>query len=121
MVILRCWVILVSFLRGLASHFLRSAAEDKNKREEESISLLEEGFLPALPAAVREREREESMLDLLEAVVFMLLASSTAWEEEEEEKFELADLPCFVKGFGTFFFFFSFLSLLELELLGILV
>ena len=96
-----------------------SAAEDKNKREEESISLLEEGFLPALPAAVREREREESMLDLLEAVVLLLVASSAAIEEEEES--ELADLPCFGKGLGALFFFFSFLSLLELELLGILV
>jgi hypothetical protein len=54
--------------------------EDKNKREEaeESISLLEEGFLPALPVAFREEEREESMLDLLEAVIFTLLASSAA-------------------------------------------
>jgi hypothetical protein len=59
---------------------LGSAAEDKNKREEaeESIFLLEEGFLPALPVAVREEEREDSMLDLLEAVVFTLLASSAA-------------------------------------------
>jgi hypothetical protein len=32
---------------------------NKNKREEaeESISLLEDGFLPALPVAVREEER----------------------------------------------------------------
>jgi hypothetical protein len=44
---------------------LGSAAEDKNKREE-AISLLEGGFLPALLVAVREEEREESMLDLLE-------------------------------------------------------
>ncbi len=60
-------------------------------------------------------------MDLLEAVVFMLVASSAAREEEEEEESELADLPCFDKGFGTFFFFFFFLSLLALELLGILV
>jgi hypothetical protein len=100
---------------------LGSAAEDKNKREEESISLLEGGFLPALPVAVREEEREESMLDLLEAVVLLLVASSAAIEEEEEEESELADLPCFGKGLGALFFFFSFLSLLVLELLGILV
>ena len=60
-----------------------SAAEDKNKREKESISLLEGGFLPALPVAAREEEREESMLDLLEAVVFMLVASSATREEEK--------------------------------------
>jgi hypothetical protein len=101
--------------------FLGSAAKDKNKREEESISLLEEGFLPVLPVAVREAEREESMLDLLEAVVFLLAASSAAREEDEEEESELADLPCFDKGLGALFFFFSFLSLLALELLGILV
>ncbi len=48
----------------------------------------------------------------------MLRASSAA--EEEEEESELADLPCLDKGLGVFFFFFSFLSLLALELLGIL-
>jgi hypothetical protein len=37
---------------------LGSAAEDKSKREEESSSLLEVGFLPALPVAAREGERE---------------------------------------------------------------
>ena len=59
---------------------LGSAAEDKKEREEaeESISLLEEGFLTASPVAVRGREREESLPDLLEAVVFTLLASSAA-------------------------------------------
>ncbi len=98
-----------------------SAAEDKNKREKESISLLEEGFLPALPVAVRGREREESMLDLLEAIALLLVASSAAREEEEEEESELADLPCFDKGLGVFFFFFSFFSLLALELFDILV
>ncbi len=61
------------------------------------------------------------MLDLLESVVFLLAASSAAMEEEEEEKSELADLPCFDKGLEAFFFLFSFLSLLALELLGILV
>ena len=57
-----------------------SAAEDKNEREEaeEFISLLEEGLLPALPVAAKGRDREESMLDLLEAVVLTLLASSAA-------------------------------------------
>jgi hypothetical protein len=57
---------------------LGSAAEDKKEREEaeESISLLEEGFLPALPVAAKGREREMPMLDLLGAVVFTLLASS---------------------------------------------
>ena len=35
---------------------LGSAAEDKSKREEESSSLLEGGFLPARPVAVREGE-----------------------------------------------------------------
>ena len=60
-------------------------------------------------------------MDLLEAVVFMLVASSAAREEEEEEESELADLPCLDKGLGAFLFFFSFLSLLALELLGILV
>ncbi len=98
-----------------------SAAEDKSKREGQSISLLEGGFLPALPAAVREGEREESKLDLLEVVTLLLGASSAAMEEEEEEESELADLPCLDKGLGAFFFFFSFLSLLALELLGILV
>ncbi len=98
-----------------------SAEEDKNKREEESISLLEGGFLPALPVAVKEEEREESKLDPLEVVILLLGASSAAIEEEEEEESELADLPCFDKGLGTFFFFFSCLSLLALELLGILV
>ena len=97
---------------------LGSAAEDKSKREEESCSLLEGGFLPARPVA-REGEREESKLDLLEVAILMLGASSAA--EEEEEESELADLPCLDKGLGAFFFFFSFLSLLALELLGILV
>jgi hypothetical protein len=97
---------------------LGSAAEDKSKREEESSSLLEGGFFPARPVA-REGEREESKLDLLEVAIFMLGASSAA--EEEEEESELADLPCLDKGLGAFFFFFSFLSLLALELLGILV
>ncbi len=69
-----------------------SAAEDKSKREEESISLLEGGFLPALPVAAREEEREESKLDLLEVVTLLLGASSAAIEEEEEEEFELAAL-----------------------------
>jgi hypothetical protein len=87
---------------------LGSAAEDKSKREEESISLLEGGFLPALPVAVREGEREESKLDLLEVVILLLGASSAAVEEEEEEESELADLPCLDKGLGAFFFFFSF-------------
>jgi hypothetical protein len=99
---------------------LGSAAEDKSKREEESCSLLEGGFLPARPVA-REGEREESKLDLLEVAILMLGASSAAVEEEEEEESELADLPCLDKGLGAFFFFFSFLSLLALELLGILV
>ncbi len=98
-----------------------SAAEDKSKREEESISLLEGGFLPALPVAVREGEREESKLDLLEVVILLLGASFAAMEEEEEKESELADLPCLDKGLGAFFFFFSFLSLLAHELLGILV
>ena len=97
---------------------LGSAAEDKSKREEESCSLLEGGFLPARPVA-REGEREESKLDLLEVAILMLGASSAA--EEEEEESELADLPCLDKGLGAFFFFFSFLSLLALELFGILV
>ncbi len=61
------------------------------------------------------------MLDLLEVVVLLLVASSAAIEEEEEEESELADLTCFDKGLGAFFFFSSFLSLLALELLGILV
>jgi hypothetical protein len=100
---------------------LGSAAEDKSKREEEFISLLEGGFVSALPAAVREEEREESKLDPLEVAILLLGASSAAIEEEEEEKSELADLPCFDKGLWAFFFFFSFLSLLALELLGILV
>ena len=95
-----------------------SAAEDKSKREEESSSLLEGGFLPARPVA-REGEREESKLDLLEVAILMLGASSAA--EEEEEESELADLPCLDKGLGAFFLFFSFLSLLALELFGILV
>ena len=101
-----------------------SAAEDKNKREEESISLLEGGFLPALLVAIREEGREESTLNLLDVAILLLGASSAAIEEEEEEESELADLPCFDKGLGAFFFFFfffSFLSLLALELLGILV
>ncbi len=98
-----------------------SAAEDKSKREEESISLLKGGFLPALPVAVREEEREESTQDVLEVVILLLGASSAAIEEEEEEESELADLPCFDKGLGAFFFFFSFWSFLALELLGILV
>ncbi len=89
---------------------LGSAAEDKNKREEESISLLEGGFLPALPVAVREEEREESMLDLLEEAVFMLVASSAAREEEEEEESELADLPCFDKGLGLLLLLFLLVS-----------
>jgi hypothetical protein len=97
---------------------LGSAAEDKSKREEESISLLEGGFSPARPVP-REGERGESKLDLLEVAILMLGASSAA--EEEEEESELADLPCLDKGLGAFFFFFSFLSLLALELLGILV
>ena len=96
-----------------------SAAEDKSKREVESSSLLEGGFLLARPVAAREGEREESKLDLLEVAILMLGASSAA--EEEEEESELADLPCLDKGLGAFFFFFSFLSLLALELLGILV
>jgi hypothetical protein len=100
---------------------LGSAAEDKSKREEESSSLLEGGFLPARPVAAREGEREESNLELLEVAILLLGASSAAVEEEEEEESELADLPCLNKGLGTFFFFFSFLSLLALELLGILV
>ncbi len=94
--------------------------KDKSKREEESISLVEGGFLPALPAAVREEEREQSKLDPLEVTILLLGASSAAIEEEEEEESELADLPCFDKGLGVFFFL-SFLSLLALELLGILV
>ena len=49
-----------------------------------------------------------------------MLGASSAAEEEEEES-ELADLPCLDKGLGAFFFFFSFLSLLALELFGILV
>jgi hypothetical protein len=98
---------------------LGSAAEDKSEREEESSSLLEGGFLPARPVAAREGEREESKLELLEVVILMLGASSAA--EEEEEESELADLPCLDKGLEAFFFFFSFLSLLALELLGILV
>jgi hypothetical protein len=100
---------------------LGSAAEDKSKREEESSSLLEGGFLPARPVAAREGEREESKLEPLEVVILLLGASSAAVEEEEEEESELADLPCLDKGLGAFFFFFSFLSLLALELLGILV
>jgi hypothetical protein len=39
---------------------LGSAAEDKSKREEESNSLLEGGFLPARPVAAREGERERN-------------------------------------------------------------
>ena len=86
-----------------------SAAEDKSKREEESSSLLEGGFLPALPVAAREGEREESKLDLLEVAILLLGASSAAMEEEEEEESELADLPCLDKGLGAFFFFILFL------------
>jgi hypothetical protein len=100
---------------------LGSAAEDKSKREEESSSLLEGGFLPARPVEAREGGREKSKLELLEVVILLLGASSAAVEEEEEEESELADLPCLDKGLGVFFFFFSFLSLLALELLGILI
>ncbi len=63
-----------------------------------------------MPAAVKEEEREESKLDPLEVAILLLGASSAAIEEEEEEESELADLPCFDKGLGAFFFFFSFLS-----------
>ncbi len=102
---------------------LGSAAEDKSKRVKEKrnpVPCLKEGFF-LLGLLQLEKEREKSKLELLEVVILLLGASSAAVEEEEEEESELADLPCLNKGLGAFFFFFSFLSLLALELLDILV
>ena len=92
------------------------------KEKRNPVPYLKEGsFLLGLLLLERERERNPNWNELLEVVILLLGASSAAVEEEEEEESELADLPCLDKGLGIFFFFFSFLSLLALELLGILV